>query len=96
MNVVEKGTISLRKASRHWNIPLTSLFNHLYGKTRFKKVRPIVVLTTKENQVVVSWVLVLQDVGLSISLQQLKMKVAKLTQTRPTPFQGRILGTFWW
>jgi hypothetical protein len=62
------------------------LFDHLYGKTRSRKVGPICVLTTKEDQVVVSWVLVLQDVVLSINLQQLKMKVAKLTQTRPTPF----------
>jgi hypothetical protein len=53
MDLVEKGTISLRKAHRHWNIPLTLLFDHLYGKTRFKKVRPIAIPTTKENQVVV-------------------------------------------
>jgi hypothetical protein len=35
-------------------------------------------------------------VRLSINLQQLKMKVAKLTQTRSTPFQGRVFGTIWW
>jgi hypothetical protein len=37
----------------------------------------------------------MQDVGLLISLQQLKMKVAELTQTKPTHFQG-VSGTSWW
>jgi hypothetical protein len=37
MDAVEKGTTSLRKPSRQWNIPLTSLSNHLYGKTRSRK-----------------------------------------------------------
>ncbi len=31
------------------------------------------------------WTLVMQDYGLSISLQKPKMKVIKLTQTRATP-----------
>jgi hypothetical protein len=57
MNVIENGTTSLRKASRHWNIPLTSLFNHLYRKTRSKKPRSIGVLIVEDNQVVVVWVL---------------------------------------
>ncbi len=38
----------------------------------------------------------MQEVGLSINLQQLKMKVAKLTQTRPTSFRGGVLKNFWW
>jgi len=38
MDVVEKGVTSLKKANYHWNIPLTSLSNHLNGKTRSKKV----------------------------------------------------------
>jgi hypothetical protein len=52
------------------------------------------VLIEKEDQGVVVWVLAMLE--LSISLQQLKLKVAKLIQTRPTPFQGGILGNFWW
>ncbi len=55
----------------------------------------LVGVLTIEDQVVVFWVLAMQDVGLSISLQQLKMKVVELTQTRPTPFQA-ILRTSQW
>jgi hypothetical protein len=39
MDAVEKKT-SFRKASRHLNIPLTLLSDHLYGKTRSRKARP--------------------------------------------------------
>jgi hypothetical protein len=49
MDEVENGTISLRRASRRWNIPLTSLSNHLYGKTRTRKLGPIGILTLEED-----------------------------------------------
>jgi len=50
------------------------VFDHLYGKTRFRKTRLISVLISKENQAMVFWVLAMQDVGLSISVQPLKRK----------------------
>jgi hypothetical protein len=50
MDAVERMITSLKKASRHWNIPLTSMFNHLYGKTKSKKTRPTSVPIVKEDQ----------------------------------------------
>jgi hypothetical protein len=41
---------------------------------------------------VIVWTLVMQDYGLSISLQKLNMKAIELTQTKATPFQNGILG----
>jgi hypothetical protein len=41
MDAFEGGIISLRKASKHWNIPLISLSNHLYGKSTSRKLGPI-------------------------------------------------------
>jgi hypothetical protein len=38
----------------------------------------------------------MQECELSINLQQLKMKVAKLTQIRATPFQDGIPCNNWW
>jgi hypothetical protein len=96
VDAIENETTSLRKASRHWNTPLTSLSNHLYGNTRSKKLGPTCVLIIEEDRVMVGWVLSLHEVELSINIQQLKMKVAELTQTRPTPFRGRLLETSWW
>jgi hypothetical protein len=40
MDVVERGIMSMRKACKHWNIPITSLFYHLNGKTKTKNVGP--------------------------------------------------------
>jgi hypothetical protein len=68
-DAIENGTTSLRKVSRHWNIPLTSLFDHLYGKTNSRKHGPVGVLIVEEDQVVVAWVFSMQEVGLLISLQ---------------------------
>jgi hypothetical protein len=69
MDAIENGTSSLKEANRHWNIPLTSLFDHLYGKTKSRKRGPISLLIIEENQVVVAWVLFMQEVGQSISLK---------------------------
>jgi len=41
MGAIENGTTSLKKANRHWNIPLTLLFNHMYEKTKSRKFGPI-------------------------------------------------------
>ncbi len=40
IDAVENGTTSLRKASKHWNTPLTSLSDHLYRKTKSTKLGP--------------------------------------------------------
>jgi hypothetical protein len=40
MDVIERERYSLRKAIKTWNIPLSSLFDHLSGKTRFRKMGP--------------------------------------------------------
>jgi hypothetical protein len=63
MDAIESGTSSLKKANRHWNIPLTSLFDHLYGKTKSRKHGLVSLLIVEENQVVVAWVLFMQEVG---------------------------------
>jgi hypothetical protein len=37
MDAIEIRTTPLKKPSKHWNIPLISLSDHLYGKTRSRK-----------------------------------------------------------
>ncbi len=86
MDAIENGTFSLWRASRAWNIPMSSNSNHLNGKTISRKMGPRGVLTEEEDVIIITWTLVMGECGLSISLQQLKMKVVKLTQTMVTPF----------
>jgi hypothetical protein len=85
MDVVRRGTHSLKKANKTWNIPLNSLFNHLNGKTKFEMGLGGV-FTIEEDVEMIEWTLTMQECRLSINVHQLKMKVTKLTQTRPTSF----------
>lgn len=48
LDVMKKGVTSLKKANKHWNIPLTSLSNHLNGKTRSRKYGSLGVLIFDE------------------------------------------------
>jgi hypothetical protein len=79
MDVVERVTRSLRKANRSWNIPMSSLSNHLNGKTRSRKIGPRRMLREEKDSTVIALTLAMQECGLSISIQQLKMKVVELT-----------------
>ncbi len=49
------------------------------GKTKNKKMGPTSLLTEEEHVIVVAWILRIHEHGLSIPLQQLKIKVAELT-----------------
>jgi hypothetical protein len=75
MDVTERGTHSLRRANRSWNIPMSSLVDHLNGKTKSRKMGLGGVLIKEEYAIVITWTLTMQECGMSISLQQLKMIV---------------------
>jgi hypothetical protein len=45
MDVIKKGTHSLRRVNKSWNIPMSSLTYHRNGITRFRKMGPKGVLT---------------------------------------------------
>jgi hypothetical protein len=79
MDVVERGDTSLNKAIKYWNILVTSLSDHLNGRTKCRKVGPQGMLTKHEDEAMVTWVLNIQKVGLSVNIQQLKMKVVKIS-----------------
>jgi hypothetical protein len=88
MDVIERRTHSQRRPYKSWKIPMSSLVDHLNGKIKSNKMGPKRVLIKEEDAILIKWTLDMQECGLSISLQQLKMKVAKLTQTKDTPFQS--------
>jgi hypothetical protein len=50
MDVVERGTHSLRRPNRSWNIRMSSIFNHLNGKIRSRKMGLRRVLTKERIQ----------------------------------------------
>jgi hypothetical protein len=75
---------------------MNSLLDHVNGKTRFKKMGLGRVIIEKEDSTMIAWTLIMQECGLSINLQQFKMKVVELTQTRVTPFRDGIPSKSWW
>jgi hypothetical protein len=97
MDAIERRFMSLIKASWYWNIFLTSLLDHLTSKTTLRKRDPpgVLVLSTDEEATIIKWVFGMQDCDLSISLHQLKFKMAELTQTHATPFKNGIPRTSW-
>ncbi len=90
VDVIECGITSLQGANKFQGIPITSFSNHLSGKVESKKIEPPGVLTEKKDEVVVAWVLNMQKCGLSITLQQLKWKVAKLFKLNPLHSEIRV------
>jgi hypothetical protein len=68
MDVMENGFTSLQNANQTWNIPLTSLSNHLIGKKRSTKHGPPGVLTHEKDLIIVGWILNMQNFGLLITL----------------------------
>jgi hypothetical protein len=93
---MERGTSTMRKASRNWGTPLFFLINNLNGRMKNKRIGFGRVLIDEKNDAIVRWVLTMQEVGLPITLQQLKMKMLELTQTKPAPFYNGILGVNCW
>jgi hypothetical protein len=93
---VKRGIMGLRQAARAHNIPPSSLYDHLTGKIKKRKRGPQGVLSQEEEALVVEWILETQEEGHSVTIQQLKLKVAEITQSRPTPFTKGIPGPTWW
>jgi hypothetical protein len=65
---IERGRHSLRKANMSWNIPMNSFAHHLNGKTKSQKMGLRGVLTKKNNALMITWTLAMQECKLSISL----------------------------
>jgi len=54
MDTIQKKHFSMTRANQHWHIPLTSLSDHLNGKTRSKKVGPQGILTNEKDVTMVA------------------------------------------
>jgi hypothetical protein len=79
MDVVEGGMHSLKRANMSWNIPMSSLYDHMNGKSKSRRMGPGGVLIEEKDSIMIGWTLIMQECGLSISLQQPNMKFGELT-----------------
>ncbi len=73
IEAIEVGRCSMQRVSRSWSIPLNFLCVHLNKQTHSRKMGLRGVFINGED-VVVAWVLAMQEIGMSIIMHQLKMR----------------------
>ena len=86
---------SLCAAANFYGIPKTSLSDHVHGKTRTRKRGPTPVPKQEEEQALESYMIKMVDYGHPLTTEELRLKVAFLTQGRVTPFKDGIPGNSW-
>ena len=91
---VESGK-KIRAVSRFYDIPYSTIADHLHGRILTRKKGPPIVLTKSEEKTLEEYILKMQEYGLPLSMDQLRLKVAEMTQQRVTPFRDGIPGNGW-
>ena len=86
MDVITDEGMKVRKASRTFGIPVSSLRDHLYGKTIGRKRGAQPILQKNEEKKLVDYLFKMQDLGHPLTPGQLRLKVAQATQTREIPW----------
>jgi hypothetical protein len=85
----------MAEVSKHYKIPRTSLRDHANGKTKCRKYGAKGVLTKEEEKYLCQYLEEMVRWGHALTPTQLRVKVAQLTQTRPTPFTNGMPGISW-
>jgi hypothetical protein len=94
---VNGGYMSMRRAARIHNIPPSSLSDHMKGKVGKRKPGLQETLSAEEEDSIVQWALKMQEEGETLTIQQLKLKVAEMTKARgTTAFASHVPGAAWW
>jgi hypothetical protein len=76
-------------------IPTSSVRDHYIGKTKGRKRRPAGILTPGEEADLKTYLLKMHSLSHPLTRDQIKLTVARITQSRPTPFINRIPGNGW-
>ena len=94
MDAVEGGA-ALKTAARFYGISPSTLSDRVSGRSLTGKRGPPSVLSTEEKNALEDYMVQMADYGHPLSIEQLRLKVALLTQERPTPFTNGIPGPAW-
>ena len=96
LSAITDDGMKIREASRLYNIPTTSLRNHLWGTTprRHRGICPT--LKHDEELKLVEFIFKMQEIGYPLTPTDLRVKVAQATQHRQTPWSATGLpGSGW-
>ena len=78
-----------------FNIPRSSLRDHLSGRTTTRKIGAKTILTNQEEELLIQYIDDMLEVGQPLTPQMLKLKVAEICQGKLTPFKDGIPGDSW-
>ena len=91
---IEAGA-KIKTTARYYDIPASSLTDHLYGRTLSRKRGPPTILKEDEESALETYMERMQNCGHPLSMEDLRLKVALITQERVTPFRDGIPGDSW-
>ena len=94
ITTVERGA-KVRAVARNFDIPASTLADHVNGRILHRKKGPPTVFTQSEEKALEEYILKMQEYGYPLSIDQLRLKVAEIIQDRVTPFRDGILGYGW-
>ena len=96
MDVITNHGMKMKGVARAFDIPASSLRDHLYGKTTSKQRSNLPTLKPDEEKKLVDYIFKMQDLGHPLTPVELRLKVALATQTRETPWSAiGVLGKGW-
>ena len=90
-----EGGAKIATAARAVNIPVSTVREHFFGKSKGRKRGPAAILSPEEEQELKTFLLEMANKGHPLTPTELKLKVAQLTQTRRTPFKNGVPGKGW-
>ena len=92
---VERGA-KIKAVARNFDVPASTLVDHVNGRIlQTRKKRTPTVLTHSEEKALEEYILKMQEYAYPFSMDQLRLKVAKMVQERVNPFCDGILGNRW-
>ena len=94
IEAVEEGAC-IKTSVKFYGIPPSSLTDHLRGRCQGRKRGPPPVFTVDEEAALETYMIDMANYGHPLSTKQLRLKVALMTQERPTPFTDGIPRTGW-
>jgi hypothetical protein len=96
LSAITDDGLKIGEASRVYNIPATSLRNHLWGTTNGRHRGICPTLKHDEEQKLVEFIFKMQEIGYPLTTTDLRVKVAQATQARQTPWSATGLpGSGW-
>jgi hypothetical protein len=96
LSAITDDGLKIREAARVYNIPATSLRNHLWGTTNGRHRGICPTLKHDEELKLVEFIFKMQEIGYPLTPTDLRVKVAQAIQARQTPWSATGLpGSGW-